>query len=72
MACHVFKSVLSWGTWVAQLVKCQTLDLGLGHDHMVREFEPLTGLYADSMERAWGSVSPSLCLPSSLSFKIHK
>ena len=28
------------GTWVAQLVKCPTLDFGSGHDLMVCEIEP--------------------------------
>ena len=28
------------GTWVAQLVKCPTLDFSLGHDLTVRDFEP--------------------------------
>ena len=29
-----------WGAWVAQLVEHLTLDVGSGHDLMVREFEP--------------------------------
>ena len=29
----------SWGAWVAQLVKCLTLDFSSGHDLMVWEFE---------------------------------
>ena len=27
-----FKNCHDWGTWVAQLVKCLTPDLGSGHD----------------------------------------
>ena len=46
------------GAWVAQSVKCPTLDLGSGHDLMVSEFEPRTGLCADSAEPAWDSLSP--------------
>ena len=51
---------------MAQLVKRLTLDFGSGHDLMVHEREPL-GLCADSVERAWDSVSlsvPPLLVPS--------
>ena len=41
-----------WGTWVAQLVKHQTLDISSGHDRLVRKIEPQVGLYADSAEPA--------------------
>ena len=34
----------TWGAWAAQSVKCWTLDLGLGHDLAVCEFEPRLGL----------------------------
>ena len=37
------------GSWVAQLVKCQTLDFGSGHDLIVREIEPHIGLKAQSL-----------------------
>ena len=47
------------GTWVAQLIKHQTLDFGSGHDLKVCEFEPRVGLCADSVE-------PSEILPLSL------
>ena len=39
-----------WGAWVDQLVKHLALDFGLGHDLTVREFEPCSGLCADSSE----------------------
>ena len=55
------------GAWVAQSVKCPTLDLGSGHDLTVREFKPHIRLCTDSVEPAWDSISPSLC-PS---FTVH-
>ena len=58
------------GTWVAQSVKHPTLDFGLGHDLTVGGIEPHVGLYADSSEPAWVSLSPFLPLP--LSLKINK
>ena len=39
----VFKILLGAGTWVAQLVKCLTLDFGSGHDLMVRSSSPVSG-----------------------------
>ena len=42
-----------WGTWVAQLVKHPTLDVGSSGDLLVRESKPQVGLYADSTEPAW-------------------
>ena len=58
---------------MAELVKRLTLDFGSGHDLTVHEFEPCVGLCTDSMEPAWGSLSPSLSdtplLTISLSFK---
>ena len=61
------------GTWVAQLVKCLTPDLGSGHDLTVHEFKPCIGLCADSMKPAWDSLSPSLCSsPTVLSFFHNK
>ena len=50
------------GTWVAQAVKCLTLDFGSGHGVMVQETEPDIGLHTDSTESAWDS----LFLPISL------
>ena len=35
---------VTWGTWVAQSVECPTLDFGSGHDLMILEFKPHTGL----------------------------
>ena len=51
---------------MAQLVKRQTLALGLDHDLTVCEFEPHVGLCADSVELASDSLFPSLS-PLSLS-----
>ena len=48
---------------MAQSVKCQALDFGLGHDLTVHEIEPCIGLCADSAEPAWDSLSPSLSAP---------
>ena len=50
----------AWGTWVAQLVKCLTLDLGSGHDLTVCELKPHIGLCTDSSE-------PGACFGFSLS-----
>ena len=47
------------GLWVAQLVKRQTLDFGSGHDLLVGEIEPCSGLWADSVEPAWDFPLPS-------------
>ena len=58
-----FKHTHFGGSWVAQWVKCSTLDFGLGHDLMVPEFRPGIGLCADSAEPAWDSVFPSLSAP---------
>ena len=61
---------------MAQLVKRLTLDLGSGHDLTFRGFEPRVGLWADSTELAWESLSHSLSLPLpcvlSLSLKRNK
>ena len=61
---------------MAQLVKCLTLDLGSGHDLMVRGIEPRVELHAGNKEPAWDSLSfpLSLSLPHScsLSLKINK
>ena len=48
--------------WVAQLVKCLTLNFGSGHDLMVHEIETHIGLWSDSVEPAWDSLSLSLSL----------
>ena len=52
---------------MAQLVKYPILDLGSGHDLMVREIEPSVRLPAGYMEPAWDSLSPSTPLPHALS-----
>ena len=45
------------GTWVAQSVKCQTLDFSSGHDLTVPEGKPRVRICADSVEPAWDSLS---------------
>ena len=45
-------------------------DFGSGHDLAVCEFEPLIGLCADLLLRAW-SLLRILCLPISLSSPVH-
>ena len=63
---------------MAQSVKHPTLDFSSGQDLGVCEFEPCTGLYADSAGPAWDSFSPSLSVPAplvlslSFSLKINK
>ena len=47
------------GRWVAQLVKCLTLDFGSGYDLMVLEFELCVRLHADSVELIWDPLCPS-------------
>ena len=55
----------------AQSIKCPTLDFGSGHALIVHEFEPHFRLCADGAEHAWGSLPPSLSLPSPvLSFSL--
>ena len=63
------KNLLSRGTWMAQLVKCLTLDFSSGHDLMVHEFEPHIGLCADRAEPAWDPLSLPLPCSWSLSQK---
>ena len=55
---------------MAQSVKRWTLGFGLGHDLTVWEFEPRTGLRADSVEPAWDSPSPCLSAPPLLVFTL--
>ena len=59
-------SLFSSGSWVVQLVECQTLDFGSGHNLIVYEIKPCVGLCADIMEPAWDSLSASLIAPSLL------
>ena len=49
---------------MAQSVMHSTLDFGSGHDLLVHEFKSRIWLYADGMQPAWDSVSPSLSAPS--------
>ena len=67
-----FKDAFVWGTWVVQSGEHPTLDFGSGRDLAVCGIErhtlppPLAGLYADSTEPAWDSLSRSLsALPHS-------
>ena len=48
---------------MAQLVKCLTLDFGLGHDLMVRGIKLCGGFCADSVEPAWDSTPPPPYFP---------
>ena len=66
--CYVLESA-----WVAQMVKCPTLNFGSGHDVLVYEIQPHHVLCADSAEPARGSLSLSLPLSCGLflSLKIN-
>ena len=64
------KGCMTWGAWVAQSVKCPTLDFSSGHDLRVHGFEPCIGLCADIAEPAWDSLSPSLSAPPLLSLSL--
>ena len=58
-----------WGLGVprvAQWVKRPTLGFGSGRDLTVCGFEPCMGLFADSVEPAWDSLSQSLSLSLSV------
>ena len=57
---------------MAQSVKHLTLDFGLGHDFMVHEFELCVGLWAESVEPTWDSLSLSLSVPPPLSLSLSK
>ena len=39
------KIVYSWSAWVAQLLKCPTLDFGSGHDLRVVKLSPISGSF---------------------------
>ena len=56
----------SWGTWVAQLVKCLTFLIlaQVMHGLMVCEFKPHNRLCAGSTEPAWDSVFPVSPFPA--------
>ena len=51
---------------MAQSIKPPTLDFSLGHALTVLEFEPCVRLYADIVESAPDSLSPSLSAPPQL------
>ena len=55
-----YKSLESRGSWLAQSVKCTTLDFGSGHDLTFWEFESHIGLSAVSTQPAWDPLSPPL------------
>ena len=65
------KSSEGRGSGVAQSVECPTPDFSLGHDLTVCEFEPHTGLFTDSVEPAWDSLSTYVLPLPSLS-KVNK
>ena len=67
---------LSWGAWVAQLVKSLTLGFGSGHDLMVCESESHIGSML-TMQSLLGILSLLLSSPPPLTpsvsfFKINK
>ena len=64
---ELFKLKQIWGTWVAQLAKCPTLNNGSGHNLMNREIELHIGLCTDRIEPAWDFLSPLFALPSASS-----
>ena len=47
------------GAWVAQSVKGLTLGFGSARELTVHEIAPYIGLWADSVEPAWDSLSRS-------------
>ena len=64
-----FKNLNSWGSGVAQLVKCPTLGFGSSHDPRVLGLSPRSG---SALSREAASPSPSAPPPSrafSLSLK---
>ena len=70
--CAVAKIKICQGAWGVQSVKRPPPGFSSGHDLTVREFEPCIGLFTDSVEPAWESVTPSLCPSPTLSLKINK
>ena len=54
------------GIWVTQSVKYLTLDFSLGHDLMVREFEPPHQFLPDSAGFLGFSLSPMTLVPPQL------
>ena len=60
----------SGGLWGSQSGKHLTLGFGSGLDLTVHEFERRVGLFADSKEPAWDSLSLSLSLSLSVSLSV--
>ena len=61
------------GAWVAQLVKCLTLDFVSGHDLVVCGWSPTSGLTLSAWSLLGFSLSLSLSLPTPLlSLEINK
>ena len=60
------------GAWLAQSVKCLTLEFGSGHELMVPELEPLSGsaLTVESLLGILSAPCPPLVL--SISKRINK
>ena len=57
---NLWKSLLLWGTWVAQLVEHLTLGFVSGYDLTVHRIKPHTGLCTCNVEPAWDSFSSYL------------
>ena len=55
-----FLKLTLWGARATQSVKRLALDVGSGHDLTIDGIKPLFGLYPDSEEPAWDSLSPFL------------
>ena len=68
----VFEKEERRGSWVAQSVKRQILGFSSGHDLMVHEFKPCSGLCADRAEPAWDSFSAPPLLMLSLSLCVSE
>ena len=58
-----FKDTELRGAWVAQSVKCLTLDYSSSHDPAGHEIGSHIGLCTDSVEPGWDSLS-SVSLPA--------
>ena len=52
----------NWSAWVAQFVKHLTLDFSSSHDLTVGGLKPHFGVYSDSLEPTWDSLSSPLSL----------
>ena len=67
-----YYEIVKRGTWVAQLVKHQTLDFSSGHDFTVHEIESCVRLCTDNAGPAWDCPSPSLSAPHPLSLPLSQ